>query len=232
MSEQCWNRFLSREETIPIFMQSELDSQSVELIWAVADDDRDGKLTPKEFCAAFHIIVCVTKRQQPVPTSLPISLKGFLVYAPAVPRVDESIPLAQPPVSVVAPTVAPLTIMATVPISAAPSIVQVQPVVSSAPPAQLKTVSAAFDDFDSMKPVAVPIQSIMTKIALVEALLGSFARYPLISNEERVASLSRNFPEDLLYTYVTFTSQELKELLFKQQDEKNLLLQQSAGNCI
>lgn len=147
---------MSHEETVPIFKQSGLDNQSVDFIWAAADDDRDGKLTPKEFCAAFHMIVCVTKRQQPVPTSLPISLKGFLVNAPAVPPVDGSIPLAQPPAPVVTPVVTPVVVPVTntaaVPIPT-PSIVQVQPVVSSASPAQLKTVSAAFEDFDSMEPV-------------------------------------------------------------------------------
>ncbi len=142
---------MSHEEVIPIFKQSGLDSQSVELIWAAADDDHDGKLTPKEFCAAFHMIVCVTKRQQPVPTSLPISLKSFLVNAPAVPPVDGSIPLAQPPVAATAAVVPPVTNTAAV-----SNTVQIQPIVSSTPSAPLKSVSAAFDDFDSAEPIVVP----------------------------------------------------------------------------
>lgn len=52
--------FLSKDEALPIYQKSGMDMARVEMIYAMVDEDRDGLLTPKEFCAAFHIIVCVT----------------------------------------------------------------------------------------------------------------------------------------------------------------------------
>lgn len=52
--------FLSREELLPLFQKSGMDLPRVDLICQMVDEDKDGQLTSKEFCAAFHIIVCVT----------------------------------------------------------------------------------------------------------------------------------------------------------------------------
>lgn len=52
--------FLSREELLPLFQKSGMDFPRVDLICQMVDEDKDGQLTSKEFCAAFHIIVCVT----------------------------------------------------------------------------------------------------------------------------------------------------------------------------
>lgn len=52
--------YLSRDESLPIFQKSGLDMARVEVVFAIADEDKDGQLSSKEFCAAFHIIVCVT----------------------------------------------------------------------------------------------------------------------------------------------------------------------------
>lgn len=87
------------------------------------------------------------------------------------------------------------------------------------------------------------MSEVTTEIALIKALLASFGKHPLISSEERVANLSGKFSDDLLYAYVTFKTQELKDQLLKLQDkelklldEKNkekdmelFLLQQAAG---
>lgn len=53
-------RFVSREEALPILHQSGLDPAAVEQIWSMADEDKDNRLTSKEFSVAFHIIVGVT----------------------------------------------------------------------------------------------------------------------------------------------------------------------------
>lgn len=53
-------RLLSREEAVPVFQRSGMDAARVEHIYAIADEDKDGLLTSKEFAVAFHIIVCVT----------------------------------------------------------------------------------------------------------------------------------------------------------------------------
>lgn len=52
-------RFITGAEAIPIFMQSGLSQPVLSAIWDIADDDKDTRLSAKEFCVAFHIIVCV-----------------------------------------------------------------------------------------------------------------------------------------------------------------------------
>eukprot|EP00599_Poterioochromonas_sp_BG-1_P003600 CAMPEP_0173147282 /NCGR_PEP_ID=MMETSP1105-20130129/9046_1 /TAXON_ID=2985 /ORGANISM="Ochromonas sp., Strain BG-1" /LENGTH=911 /DNA_ID=CAMNT_0014061745 /DNA_START=28 /DNA_END=2763 /DNA_ORIENTATION=+ len=123
--------FLSREEAVPVFRQSGLDERAVDQIWLFADDDRDNRLTSKEFSAAFHIIVCVSKRGQPFPTALPPSLKMFLLNAPAIPG---EVPAALPPAPV-AVAAAPLPVPAPVPVAA---------------PVEVKKldISSAFSGFD------------------------------------------------------------------------------------
>ena len=54
-------------------------------IWKLADRDADNKLTGKEFCVAFHLIVCVGKQGLEVPPVLPPSFQAFLDNAPDAP---------------------------------------------------------------------------------------------------------------------------------------------------
>lgn len=51
--------FLSQDEGMGIFTKSGLDANLLNNIWAMADDDRDRRLTPKEFCVGFHLILCI-----------------------------------------------------------------------------------------------------------------------------------------------------------------------------
>ncbi len=53
-------RFLEKHEIYPIFLQSGLAQPAVDQVWLLADIDRDNRLTSKEFCAAFHMIICIT----------------------------------------------------------------------------------------------------------------------------------------------------------------------------
>jgi Ca2+-binding EF-hand superfamily protein len=43
-----------------ILRKSNIDPNLLNALFAMADDDRDGRLTAKEFCVAFHLALCVT----------------------------------------------------------------------------------------------------------------------------------------------------------------------------
>ena len=55
----CIISFLQGGEAVAVFNQAGLDLQVLRSIWALADDDKDGKLSALEFAVAFHIIICV-----------------------------------------------------------------------------------------------------------------------------------------------------------------------------
>eukprot|EP01038_Epipyxis_sp_PR26KG_P009772 gene9772-13145_t len=106
--------YLSRDEAMVIFQKSGVDPGTLNLIWNMADYDKDYQLTSKEFSVAFHIILCISKKGLPLPQALPQTLINFLIHAPAVP----------PSATGTAPPVAPVVLVnppsssGTVPISA------------------------------------------------------------------------------------------------------------------
>jgi uncharacterized protein YoxC len=91
------SRYLSKEQTLRIFQQSGLDMPTLQQIWQLADYDKDERLSSKEFAIGLHLIVCVTKRGQWLPHSLPPELKEFL-------RKREKSKDAKQPLSSSAPT--------------------------------------------------------------------------------------------------------------------------------
>jgi hypothetical protein len=46
-------------EAVAIFNHSGLDVQVLRGVWALADDDKDSKLSKLEFAVAFHLIMCI-----------------------------------------------------------------------------------------------------------------------------------------------------------------------------
>lgn len=50
---------IQRDAAIEVFRKSGLPEPVLLSIFALADDDHDGVLAPKEFCVAFHLIVCL-----------------------------------------------------------------------------------------------------------------------------------------------------------------------------
>jgi hypothetical protein len=52
--------FLTRDAALAILQKSGLDAAAVANVFQLADDDRDGTLSSKEFCVAFHLIICLT----------------------------------------------------------------------------------------------------------------------------------------------------------------------------
>ena len=79
--------FLSGQESVTIFSKSGLGVDVLKKIWKLADNDADNRLTSKEFCIAFHLIVCVGKQGFELPPILPPILRSFLENAPESPGV-------------------------------------------------------------------------------------------------------------------------------------------------
>ena len=61
-----------------LFRKSGLSIDVLKQIWLLADKDTDGSLTSKEFCVAWHLIVCVSKKGLPLPKYLPDSVRAAL----------------------------------------------------------------------------------------------------------------------------------------------------------
>ncbi|XP_018584979.1 ralBP1-associated Eps domain-containing protein 2-like isoform X2 [Scleropages formosus] len=66
------------------FTKSKLPIPELSFIWELSDVDRDGALTFREFCTAFHLIVA-RKNGFPLPESLPPSLQASLVAQDGAP---------------------------------------------------------------------------------------------------------------------------------------------------
>ena len=62
-------------EAVALFSKSGLEQQQLSRIWAMADDPVDNKLDRLEFAIAMHLIVCVSKKNLPMPPFLPPSLQ-------------------------------------------------------------------------------------------------------------------------------------------------------------
>ena len=54
-----------------MFMRSGLTREELKAIWLLSDLDRDNKLTIIEFAIATHLIMCKTKKDLPIPSTLP-----------------------------------------------------------------------------------------------------------------------------------------------------------------
>ena len=70
--------FISGGEAVGIFNKSGLGKESLGQIWLMADADKDGRLSVKEFCVAFHLIVCVSKKDMKLPPTLPRIFVSYL----------------------------------------------------------------------------------------------------------------------------------------------------------
>mmetsp|Transcript_27096 Transcript_27096/g.58772 ORF Transcript_27096/g.58772 Transcript_27096/m.58772 type:complete len:1005 (+) Transcript_27096:150-3164(+) len=64
-------------EAVGLFSKSGADKAALRQIWNMADDPVDNRLSKLEFAIAMHLIVCITKKNLPVPASLPPSLKAL-----------------------------------------------------------------------------------------------------------------------------------------------------------
>ena len=69
--------FMYGAEAVGLFSKSGLNHTQLRDIWNLADQPVDNKLDKLEFAIAMHMIVCVSKKNLPMPKILPMSLKGL-----------------------------------------------------------------------------------------------------------------------------------------------------------
>jgi len=62
-------------EAVALFSRSGLPTEHLREIWNLSDDPVDNRLSKIEFSIAMHLIVCISKKNLPLPTSLPPSLQ-------------------------------------------------------------------------------------------------------------------------------------------------------------
>jgi len=64
-------------EAVALFSKSGLPQQNLRDIWNLVDTPVDNRLDKLEFAMAMHLIVCVSKKNLPLPPGLPMSLKAL-----------------------------------------------------------------------------------------------------------------------------------------------------------
>lgn len=67
--------FVHGSEAVALFTKSGLGKEILRDLWNMVDDPVDNQLSKLEFAIAMHLIVCISKKNLPVPPSLPLSLK-------------------------------------------------------------------------------------------------------------------------------------------------------------
>jgi len=67
--------FVEGSEAVALFSKSGLPRESLSKVWELSDMDKDNKLSLHEFCVAMHLIVCVSKKGLPMPTTVPDCLR-------------------------------------------------------------------------------------------------------------------------------------------------------------
>ena len=131
--------FILGGEAVAIFNHSGLDVQVLRGVWALADDDKDSKLSKLEFAVAFHLIMCIRyesmmcfllysysvthsfrDRSLPLPPGLPAPLKAFLTNGGVVPPPSPITPVVPQPLAV-APKVTVSEAFAAVEVAAPPA---------------------------------------------------------------------------------------------------------------
>jgi hypothetical protein len=87
--------YIQGAEAVAIFSQSGLDVNVLRTIWALADDDKDSRLTREEFAVAFHLILCIGKKGLPLPPGLPAPLRSFIANKGIVSSTPVNVQYAQ-----------------------------------------------------------------------------------------------------------------------------------------
>lgn len=64
-------------EAVALFSKSGLERENLRDVWNMCDDPVDNRLDKLEFAVAMHLIVCISKKNLPVPPSLPPSLQAI-----------------------------------------------------------------------------------------------------------------------------------------------------------
>ncbi len=69
------DNYVYGKEAVELFTKSGLDQPTLRTIWNMVDYPVDNKLSKLEFAIAMHLIVCVSKKNLPMPVVFPPSLK-------------------------------------------------------------------------------------------------------------------------------------------------------------
>lgn len=69
--------FVYGGEAVALFSKSGLPQEKLRDIWNMVDTPVDNRLDKLEFAMAMHLIVCISKKNLPMPPGLPMSLKGL-----------------------------------------------------------------------------------------------------------------------------------------------------------
>ncbi len=74
--------FVYGKEAVELFSKSGVPQNNLAAIWKMVDEPVDNRLDKLEFAMAMHLIVCVSRKNLPMPPSLPISLKQLRSQRP------------------------------------------------------------------------------------------------------------------------------------------------------
>ncbi len=96
--------FVHGKEAVDLFSKSNIPKDQLGAIWNLVDSPVDNKLDKLEFAMAMHLIVCVSKKNLPLPSSLPISLKILKSQQPAPPMQNAPPAMGQEPPPITAPS--------------------------------------------------------------------------------------------------------------------------------
>jgi len=69
--------FVYGKAAVDLFTKSGLDKDLLRVIWNMVDQPVDNRLSKLEFAIAMHLIVCVSKKNLPMPGALPPSLQAL-----------------------------------------------------------------------------------------------------------------------------------------------------------
>ncbi|KAL2265794.1 hypothetical protein VTJ83DRAFT_6894 [Remersonia thermophila] len=95
--------FITGEEAVPFFSQSNLSEEVLAQIWDLADIRSEGRLSRDEFAIAMYLIRQQRTKREPLPAALPAALMPRACGPSARPRPSRP-PSTRPPRSVVTPT--------------------------------------------------------------------------------------------------------------------------------
>ena len=88
-------------EAVALFGKSGLPQEQLGAIWNMVDQPVDNKLDRLEFAMAMHLIVCVSRKNLPMPKALPMSMKQLKSESsagpPSLPTMDGPPPLSGVP---------------------------------------------------------------------------------------------------------------------------------------
>lgn len=73
------SEFVYGEQAVELFSKSGLPSPQLAQIWNMVDNPVDNRLDKVEFAIAMHLIVCISRKNLPLPPGLPVSLKQLKV---------------------------------------------------------------------------------------------------------------------------------------------------------